>query len=234
MNQSRDLAADFAGLSPWIYQFRIDGRDYGGGISAVGDERLERFFAYAPNAETILELGALEGAHSFIMAHRPGTKRVVALEGREANLRKARFVQELLQIRNIEFAQANLERSDLGGFGKFDAVFCCGLLYHLPEPWKLIAQCPAIAPLLFIWTQYAAENEAHDVGHGLRGKIHGEGGPDEPLSGLSPTATWLTLDSLLGLLTANGYTKIEIIHDDPAHANGPAVTIGASVDSPVS
>jgi hypothetical protein len=45
---------------------------------------------------------------------------------------------------------------------------------------------------------------------------------------MSPTATWLTLDSLRGLLSASGYTKIEIIHDDPAHANGPAVTIGAS------
>ena len=232
MNQSRDLAADFAELGPWIYQFRIDGRDYGGGISAVGDERLERFFSYAPNAETILELGALEGAHTFIMAQRPGTKRVVALEGREANLRKARFVQDLLQIRNIEFAQANLERSDLGAFGKFDAVFCCGLLYHLPEPWKLIEQCPAIAPVLFIWTQYAAENEAHDVGRGLRGKIHVEGGRDEPLSGMSATATWLTLDSLRALLVASGYGSVEVIYDDPGHANGPAVTIGARRTGP--
>jgi hypothetical protein len=232
MNDSRDPAANFAELGPWIYQFRIDGRDYGGGISALGDKRLERFFAYAPNAETILELGALEGAHTFIMAQRPGIKRVVALEGREANLCKARFVQDLLQIRNIEFAQANLEHSDLGAFGKFDAVFCCGLLYHLPEPWKLIEQCPAIAPVLFIWTQYAAENEAHDVGRGLRGKIHVEGGPDEPLSGMSATATWLTLDSLRALLVASGYGSVEVIDDNPGHANGPAVTIGARRTGP--
>ena len=101
---------------------------------------------------------------AFILAQHPGVKRVVALEGREANLRKARFVQELLQIPNVEFAQANLEHADLTRVWNFDAVFCCGLLYHLPEPWKLIEQCAAVAPLLFIWTQYAAENEAHDVG----------------------------------------------------------------------
>lgn len=222
-----DLTIEFAKLGPWIFQFRIAGRDYGGGISAVGDERVERFLRYAPEAETILELGALEGAQSFILAERAGVKRVLALEGREANLRKARFVQQLLQVPNVEFAQANLEHARMTEFGKFDAVFCSGLLYHLPEPWKLIEQLPAVAPILFIWTQYAREEEAVDVGRGLRGKIHIEGGSDEPLSGMSPTATWLTLGTLRALLSASGYQRIDVIHDDPTHANGPAVTIGA-------
>src|SRR5204862_8334844 len=135
MNDSESLAEKFAKLGPWIYQFQIGGQTYGGGISAVGDVRVERFLRFAPKVETILELGSLEGAQSFILAQHPGVKRVVALEGREANLRKARFVQELLEIRNVDFVQANLEDADLAAFGKFDAVFCCGLLYHLPQPW---------------------------------------------------------------------------------------------------
>ena len=227
MNSPSNLTEEFKGLAPWIFQFRIDGQDYGGGISAAGDARIDQFFRFAQQAETILELGSLEGAQTFLLAERPGVRRVLALEGRERNLRKARFVQKLLQVRNVEFAQANLEQAELSQFGKFDAVFCCGLLYHLPEPWKLIAQRPAVAPALFIWTQYAAEEEAIDVGHGLRGKIHGEGGPDEPLSGMSPTATWLTLASLRSVLNASGFKDVDIIHDDPKHANGPAVTIGA-------
>ena len=227
MKAPSDLAAEFAKLAPWIFQFRIDGHDYGGGISAVGDARIDQFFNFAPETKTILELGSLEGAQTFILAERPGVRRVLALEGREANLRKARFLQKLLQVRNVEFVQANLERAELAQFGKFDAVFCCGLLYHLPEPWKLIEQLSAVAPTLFIWTQYAAENEAIEVGHGLRGKVHGEGGPDEPLSGMSATATWLTLSSLRSVLNASGYKQVEIIDDDPKHANGPAVTIGA-------
>lgn len=227
MNEPQNLADQFARLAPWIFQFRIAGQVYGGGISAAGDARIEQFFRFAPDAATILELGALEGAHTFLLAERPGVQRVLALEGREANLRKARFVRELLKIRNADFANANLEQTDLARFGKFDAVFCSGLLYHLPEPWRLIDQLAAIAPVLFIWTQYAAENEAKDMDQGLRGTIHGEGGPDEPLSGMSATATWLTLDSLRKLLARSGYEKIEIIHDDPGHANGPAVTIGA-------
>ena len=229
MNDQTSLTAEFAKLGPWIFQFQIDGEVYGGGISAVGDARIHQFFRFAPEAPTILELGALEGAHTFILAEHPGVQRVLALEGRERNLRKARFVRELLQIRNVEFAQANLEHARLAEFGKFDAVFCSGLLYHLPEPWKLIEQLPAIAPALFIWTQYAAENEAMEVAPGLRGKIHGEGGADEPLSGMSPTSIWLTLASLRAVLSASGYTRIDIIHDDPGHANGPAVTIGSRI-----
>jgi hypothetical protein len=229
MNGPSNLTEEFKGLAPWIFQFRIDGQDYGGGISAAGDARIDQFFRFAGEAATILELGSLEGAQTFLLAERSGVRRVFALEGRERNLRKARFVQKLLQVRNVEFAQANLEQAELSRFGKFDAVFCCGLLYHLPEPWKLIAQLSAVAPALFIWTQYAAEEEAVDVGHGLRGKIHGEGGPDEPLSGMSATATWLTLASLRSVLKASGYKRIDIIHDDPKHANGPAVTIGARI-----
>jgi len=226
------LKEQFAKLAPWIFQFRINGADFGGGISAVGDLRVEQFFRFVPEPATILELGSLEGAHSFILAQHPGVQRVLALEGREANLRKARFVQGLVQVGNVEFAQANLEHAELASFGKFDAVFCSGLLYHLPKPWKLIEQLPAVAPLLFLWTMYAHEKEASDMANGLRGKIQGEGGPDEPLSGLSPTATWLTLDSLRRLLTASGYRRIEVIRDDAAHPNGPAVTIGASTGGP--
>ena len=228
MNESRDLAGEFAALGPWVFQFDVGGQAYGGGISAKEDPRVDWFFDFAPQVRTILELGSLEGAHSFILAQRPGVERVVAVEGREANLRKARFVQKLLGIQNVDFAQANLEDADLTQFGNFGAIFCCGLLYHLPEPWRLVERLPAVAPTLFIWTQYAAEREARDVGQGLRGKTYVEGGPDEPLSGLSPTAMWLTLQSLRDLLGASGYKRVEVIHDEPGHPNGPAVTIGAA------
>ena len=228
LTMTSDLTSEFAKLGPWVFQFRIDGQDYGGAISAIGDARVEQFFRFAPKAATILELGSLEGAHTFILAQRPGVKRVLALEGREFNLRKARFVQELLRVPNAEFAQANLENTDLAAFGKFDAVFCSGLIYHLPEPWKLISQLPALAPNLFIWTHYAAEADSEVVAGGLRGNIHPEGGAAEPLSGMSPTATWLTLGSLITSLTQSGYASVHVINNDQTHANGPAVTIGAT------
>jgi methyltransferase family protein len=225
-----DLTSEFAKLAPWIFKFQIDGVDYGGEISALGDPRVEQFFRFAPMAGTILELGSLEGAHTFILAERHGVKQVLALEGRERNLRKARLIQDLLHVRNAEFAQTNLEESDLSEFGKFDAIFCLGLIYHLPEPWKLIEKLPVIAPNLFIWTHYAPDAEAGLISNGLRGRIFVEGGSEEPLSGMSPTSTWLTLGSLITSLTRSGYGSVHVIHNDLTHANGPAVTIGATIN----
>jgi hypothetical protein len=49
---------------------------------------------------------------------------------------------------------------------------------------------------------------------------------------MSATSIWLTLASLREVLRASGYTTVDIIHDDPTHANGPAVTIGATTGAP--
>ena len=81
----------------------------------------------------------------------------------------------------------------------------------------------------FIWTHYATESEAQILPNGRRGKIYFEGGPDEPLSGMSSTATWLTLESLITALKLSGYNSVHVIHNDPTHATGPAVTIGATI-----
>lgn len=227
--QSPALAAEFAQLGPWIFKFRIDGADYGGAISASEDVRLTQFFDFAPEATRVLELGSLEGAQTFPIATRRGVEKVVAIEGRAANIRKAELVQRLLSVSNVEFVEANLETIDLSAFGRFDAVFCSGLLYHLPEPWTLIERLPAIAPKLFIWTHYADDLLATEVRHNLRGQIHREGGLEEPLSGMSETAFWPTLGSLLQLLTLSGYKSIQIIKNDIAHPNARAVTLSAVV-----
>jgi hypothetical protein len=129
----------------------------------------------------------------------------------------------------LEFKQANLEQFQLNSLGTFDAIFCCGLLYHLPEPWKLILQAPLVAPSLFVWTVYANENEATLEIDGLHGREYLEGGLNEPLSGLSPKSIWLTLPSLLELLTRSGYQNVEVL-EKQQNPNGPAVSLVATLN----
>lgn len=215
-------------MEPWIFRFRIGDADYGGHVSAVGDIRIAQFHEFAPEAETILELGSLEGAHTFMLAQHPRVRRVVALEGRSANIRKARFVQQLLQIENAEFIQANLETDPLS-FGSFDVVFCSALVSHLPQPWKLIERLASIAPKLFLWTVYADDPSADVVVDGFRGHFRAEAGVGDPLSGLSDQSLWLTLGSLVEALTRSGYDRIEIIHNDLSHSQGRAVALGATI-----
>jgi SAM-dependent methyltransferase len=226
-NLLMNLIEQFKEKEPWITKFKVDGINYGGDFDASNDQRIAYFFDSFPNVQTILELGSLEGGHSFALARRASVEKVIAVEARDKNIEKAKFVQGLLDDKKVEFIKADLEKTDLSELGKFDAVFCSGLLYHLPEPWKLIEQCRKVSPNIFIWTQYACENEAKKFSGGFRGKWYREGGWRDPLSGVSNYSFWLSLGSLINLLTANDYKNIQIIDNDLKHPHGCAITLSA-------
>lgn len=223
-----NLRAEFERLKPWITKFHIDGVDYGGNFDALNDARITQFFEIFPTAENIIELGSLEGGHSFALAQNPRVKRVVAIEGRESNIAKAKLVQKIFGDEKIEFVQGDIEKMDFGQFGRFDAVFCSGLLYHLPRPWELIPKLSRISEDIFIWTQISEEAKAKKMREGWRGKIYREGGFLDPLSGLSKKSFWLSLGSLIGLLTVNGYKETKIFEHNLTHPNGAAVTLAAT------
>ena len=71
-------------------------------------------------------------------------------------------------MRNVTFLEADLERTPPSAFGRFDAIFCSGLLYHLPEPWRLIDAFAGASSRIFIWTHYTLENDADVEVHGGR------------------------------------------------------------------
>ncbi|MDQ6809911.1 MAG: class I SAM-dependent methyltransferase [Verrucomicrobiota bacterium] len=229
----QSTAAAFAEHGTWISRFVIDGIAYGGTFDAVNDTRIVQFWQALPNARTILELGSLEGGHTIGLARQPGVKRVLGIEGREKNLARARLAARLMQARKVEFARADLETTDLKQFGTFDAVFCSGLLYHLPEPWNLLRQFPAISPHLFLWTHYCADEHADVSVPEYRGRMHLESGIDEPLSGLSADSFWPTLGSLIKMLTVTGFKSVHILENDIKHPEGPAVTIAAFTENKV-
>lgn len=209
------LRAEFAKRGPWITRFVIGGVELGGDFDPDVGDRVGQFFQSFPEARTILELGPLEGGHTFDLAQRPGVIRVLAAEARSANIARAEFVQELLEVRNVEFVELSLEDADLTVFGNFDAVFCSGVLYHLPEPWKLVAEIRRVTSKLFIWTHYVPEADANLVVGELRGQEHLEGGPDEPLSGMSPKSLWLTLPSIVTMLKSAGFDSVRILASTP-------------------
>ena len=236
------LHAEFDKRRPWVTKFVIGGEEYGGESNAMNDPRVDLFFQSFPEARRILELGSLEGGHTFNLASRPGVERVLGVEGRGESVEKAQFVQGVLGVENVEFAVANLETAELGEFGEFDAIFCSGLLYHLPEPWTLIEKASRVSPNLFVWTHYA-EGDAADAAvpalrkarnttrNGFEGWEYGEHGLKDPLSGMSPTSFWPTLEGLKRMLGEHGFSEVRIIKDNPNNPHGPAVTLAASATS---
>lgn len=221
-----DLKREFEKRGPWMTQFIIQGQAFGGQYDPSDDPRLRWFQQKFPVAETILELGSLEGGHSFPLARLAGVKKVVAIEGRKANLKRAQFIQQVFQNQKIKFIQANLEKFSLTDLGRFDAAFCVGLLYHLPKPWKLIEQIAKVSKGLFLWTHYAASNKANKKRLHYPGLLFREWRFFyESRSGLSPLSFWPTLDGLKQMLDDHGFKQTEIIQDEPDHEHGPAVTL---------
>lgn len=80
----------------------------------------------------ILDLGCLEGQFAIEFALH-GAK-VVAVEGREANLRKARFAARTMGADTLELHNGDVRDLKVEDYGEFDVILCLGVLYHLDSP----------------------------------------------------------------------------------------------------
>jgi 2-polyprenyl-3-methyl-5-hydroxy-6-metoxy-1,4-benzoquinol methylase len=80
----------------------------------------------------VLDLACLEGLYAIELARRGS--QVVAIEGREANIEKARFAKEVLELNNLELICDDVRNLSPEKHGYFDIVLCSGILYHLDVP----------------------------------------------------------------------------------------------------
>ncbi len=220
------LSDAFERRGPWVTGVRIDDKVYGR-ATRHSSPRLREFFEAFPEASRgrVLEPGSLEGAMTVELAKR--AQEVVGLEGRPENVERAQFLRGLFGTDNVAFYVTDLEKDDLSSYGKFDAVFCCGLLYHLHNPRSFVERAAAVAPNLYLDTQYARPDWELVERDGLWGWIRTED-PRDPQSGLSATAFWPTLDELYRLLSESGYTTVETLARPPENRHGPRVHIAAT------
>jgi SAM-dependent methyltransferase len=114
----------------------------------------------------VLDLGTLEGGLAFEMA-REGWD-VVGVEARRSNFEKAELIRRYYRLPNLRFWQRDVKTLAAAADGTFDVVLCCGLLYHLDEPFaalRSIAEMIAGGGLLFLDTHVApaAAGERRDA-----------------------------------------------------------------------
>jgi SAM-dependent methyltransferase len=77
----------------------------------------------------ILDLASLEGIFAIEFALQGAQS--VGIEGREASNARARFAANALGVTNVQFYTDDVRNLSVEKYGKFDVVFCSGLLYHL-------------------------------------------------------------------------------------------------------
>jgi hypothetical protein len=192
----------------------------------------------------VLELGPLEGAHSYMM-QRFGARSVTAIEANVRAFLKCLCIKEIFGLSRVNFLLGDFIRflEDCGR--DFDIITASGVLYHMTEPGRLLSLLAAHTDRLFIWTHYYDEQviqghherdlfgpvEKH-VHEGFRFAGSRRSYPESALDwqgfsgGSELFSLWLTRDSIVSYLTAKGY-EVSIDFDHPDHPNGPALALCA-------
>ena len=172
---SPELEAELRSPLPWMYPWQLT-PDVG--IALEGSElpsvhhtRREMIEpvvraalrAAGPNA-SVLDLGCNEGWFSH-RALEWGATRVVGVDVREANVRRARLIAQHFGLAGIEFQ--SLDVFDAAQLGTFDVVLVLGLIYHLENPIGALRVARACTRgTAVVESQLTAHNEPIRLGWG--------------------------------------------------------------------
>ncbi len=117
---------------------------------------LETVFPGDKSQLRLADLGCLEGGYAVEFA-RMGFQ-VLGLEVRDSNIAACRYVKNHTNLSNLSFVQDDVW--NITRHGHFDAVFCCGLLYHLDRPAAFLNQLAAVTTkLVILQTHFSPSNE---------------------------------------------------------------------------
>jgi hypothetical protein len=219
-----------------------------GPLPLFADKRISQFIAEIGGitGKTVLELGPLEGGHSYMLDRAEPTQ-IISIEGNSRAYLKCLIVKELLGLPRVQFLcgdfMAYLHDTDRS----FDVCVASGVLYHMQNPAELLAllakHCTGD---LFLWTHYfdRALIEAHSKtghkysatrGHTYLGFQHTlyvheyQRALDRQsfCGGNAPTSCWMSKADILRGLEHFGFTNVRILGEQPDHPNGPAFEVVA-------
>ena len=120
----------------------------------AAEKVLATVFPGDKSAYRLADLGCLEGGYAVGFA-RMGFQ-VLGLDVRESNIAACRHVKAGVNLPQLEFVRD--DAWNIANHGSFDAVFCCGLLYHLDQPKRFIELLSRVTRrLLIVQTHFSTE-----------------------------------------------------------------------------
>ena len=168
----------------------------------------------------VLDLACLEGLYGLELARHGAT--VVAIEGRPANIEKARFAKQVLGLENIEFVLDDVRNLSVEKYGRFDVVLCLGILYHIdaPQVFEFVERMSDVCSRAAVICTHVAKEA--NTSHRYKNKEYfGSTYSERALNdsdGEAFKAVWHSLDndesfwftrpSLFNLLTRVGFTSV--------------------------
>jgi 2-polyprenyl-3-methyl-5-hydroxy-6-metoxy-1,4-benzoquinol methylase len=107
---------------------------------------LETVFPGDKSQVRVADVGCLEGGYATGFA-RMGFQ-ALGIEVRELNIAACNYIKSKTDLPNLQFVQDNA--LNIANHGVFDAVFCCGLFYHLDYPKKYLETLSSVTNKLLI------------------------------------------------------------------------------------
>jgi Protein of unknown function (DUF1698) len=185
----------------------------------------------------ILELGPLEGAHTYQLA-KLEADRILAIEANAEAFLKCLVVKEILQTPRCRFVLGDCLKFLQESHDQFDMIFCSGILYHMEDPFELIKAVAARTDRVFLWTHYFDPNVPVVPGRhpkqvycdGLQltfyEQVYGNTSYSKFWGGNMPTASWLTKEDIERCFRHFGF-ELTVVEDNSRHRHGPCVTATA-------
>jgi tRNA (mo5U34)-methyltransferase len=243
---SAELEAELRSPLPWMYPWQLTPAvavDLEGSElpsvhatrSAMIEPVVREALAAAGPDATVLDLGCNEGW----FAHRAlewGAARVVGLDVREANVRRASLIQRHFGIdpERLRFERADVFALDAARLGTFDVVLVLGLIYHLENPVGALRVARALTRgTAVVESQLTAHDDPIRLGWGATGVFRSAPGhwaavlepADEQQDDGNPLASFGGVVSLVPNRTAlvealdvAGFRDVRML-DAPAHLN---------------
>ena len=112
------------------------------------DERLGGF-----KGRTVLELGPLEGGHSYMLQHL-GAPSVVAVEANTRAFMRCLCIKEIFGLDRVHLKLGDFLAYLGEDSERFGIVAACGALYHMLDPIRLLDLIAEKTDRLLLWTHY--------------------------------------------------------------------------------
>ena len=191
---------------------------------------------------TVLELGPLEGHHTFQL-EKMGAKHILAIESNVEAFLKCLIVKEILSLRIAKFMLGDCAQYLEHTTDVYDIVMCSGILYHMSDPIAVIRQIARITEKCFVWTHYYDENNCPGPTREIRIDARYPGVKFYVLTyenmeygrfwgGNKPTSAWLSREDMLAAFRQAGFHSLQVVEDDPDHPNGACFSFVANRDHP--
>lgn len=207
------------------------------------EQALEEFGGV--QGKTVLELGPLEGGHSY-MLEQAGAQSVLAIESNTRAYLKCLIIKELFNLQRVQFVCGDFVNYLRTTDARFDVCIACGVLYHMSNPVELIALLAKTSKRIFLWTHYYDEEIIAGI-PGLINNFYGKEtvsyrdasylvhrqeyraslGLKHFSGGMESYSCWMDREDVLDCLRHFGYTNVKVLQDYLEHSHGPSFSVVA-------